>query len=50
MIIPTVVRVGSAFYKVTTQDTPVVVGGLQCYGYCDPNNHTIILATDIQDE
>ena len=33
MIIPTIVRVGSAFYKVTTQDTPVVVGGLQCYGY-----------------
>ena len=50
MIIPTVVRVGSTFYKVTTQDTPVVVNGLQCYGYCDPNNHTIILATDIQDE
>ena len=50
MIIPTVVRVGSTFYKVTTQDTPVVVGGLQCYGYCDPNNHTITLATDIQDE
>ena len=50
MIIPTVVRVGSTFYKVTTQDTPVVVGGLQCYGYCDSNNHTIILATDIQDE
>ncbi len=50
MIIPTIVRVGSTFYKVTTQDTPVVVNGLQCYGYCDPNNHTIILATDIQDE
>ena len=50
MIIPTLVRVGSTFYKVTTQDTPVVVNGLQCYGYCDPNNHTIILATDIQDE
>ena len=50
MIIPTVVRVGSTFYKVTTQDTPVVVNGLQCYGYCDPNNHTITLATDIQDE
>ena len=29
MIIPTVVRVGSTFYKVTTQDTPVVVNGLQ---------------------
>ena len=50
MIIPTVVRVGSTFYTVTTQDTPVVVNGIQCYGYCDPNNHTIILATDIQDE
>ena len=50
MIIPTVVRVGSTFYRVQTQDTPVVSGGLQCYGYCDPNNHTIILATDIQDE
>ena len=50
MIIPTVVRVGSTFYKVTTQDTPVVVNGIQCYGYYDPNNHTIILATDIQDE
>ena len=50
MIIPTLVRVGSTYYKVTTQDTPVVVNGLQCYGYCAPNNHTIILATDIQDE
>ena len=50
MIIPTVVRVGSTFYRVQTQDTPVVSGGLQCFGYCDPNNHTIILATDIQDE
>lgn len=50
MIIPELVRVGSMFYQVKTQDTPVVVNGIQCYGYCDPNNHTIILATDIQDE
>ena len=50
MIIPELVRVGSTFYQVKAQDTPVVVNGIQCYGYCDPNNHTIILATDIQDE
>ena len=50
MIIPTVVRVGSTFYKVTTQDTPVVVNGIQCYGYCDYNNHSIVLDMSIQDE
>ena len=50
MIIPTLVRVGSTFYKVATRDTPGVVNGIQGYGYCEPNNHTIIFATDIQDE
>ena len=50
MIIQKVVRAGSKFYQITTQDTPVVVNGIQWYGNCEPNNHTIILATDIQDE
>ena len=43
MIIPNIVRVGSAFYEVKTQDTPIVMNGMQCYGYCDPNMHEILL-------
>lgn len=50
MIIPELVRVGSTFYRVITQDTPVVVSGIQCYGYCDYNNHSIVLDITIQDE
>ena len=43
MIIPTVVRVGSTFYTVKAQATPIVMNGMQCYGYCDPNMHEILL-------
>lgn len=50
MIIPELVRVGSTFYRVKAQDTPVVVNGIQCYGYCDYNNHSIVLDMTIQDE
>ena len=50
MIIPELVRVGSTFYQVKVQDTPVVVNGIQCYGYCDYNNHSIVLDMSIQDE
>ena len=50
MIIPELVRVGSTFYQVRAQNTPVVVNGIQCYGYCDPNEHTIVLDVTIQDE
>ena len=50
MIIPKLVRVGSTFYQVKAQDTPVVVNGIQCYGYCDYNNHSIVLDMSIQDE
>ena len=50
MIIPELVRVGSTFYQVKAQDTPVVVNGIQCYGYCDYNNHSIVLDMSIQDE
>ena len=50
MIIPEVVRVGSVFYEVKTQDTPVVINGVQCLGYCDYFNHTIMLDLTIQDE
>ena len=43
MIIPNEIRVGSTFYTVKAQTTPIVNNGLQCYGYCDPNMHEIIL-------
>ena len=43
MIIPNRIRVGSTFYTVKSQETPIVNNGLQCYGYCDPNKHEIIL-------
>ena len=38
MIIPDQIRVGSTFYTVKAQTTPIVKDGLQLYGYCDPNN------------
>ena len=50
MIIPEVVRVGSAFYEVKTQETPIVMGGIQCLGYCDAYNHTIMLDVTMQDD
>lgn len=50
MIIPELVRVGSTFYRVVAQDIPLVVGGRQCYGCCDFNEHKIILDVTIQDE
>ena len=43
MIIPNEIRVGSTFYTVKAQATPIVMNGMQCYGYCDPNIHEIIL-------
>ena len=43
MIIPNEIRVGSTFYTVKAQATPIVMNGMQCYGYCDPNMHEIIL-------
>ena len=43
MIIPEIIRVGCTFYTVKAQETPIVNNGLQCYGYCDPNKHEIIL-------
>ena len=50
MIIPEVVRVGSVFYEVKTQDTPIVMNGAQCLGYCDMYSHTIMLDESMQDE
>ena len=50
MIIPKVVRVGSVFYEVKTQDTPIVMNGAQCLGYCDLYSHTIMLDETMQDE
>ena len=50
MIIPKVVRVGSVFYEVKTQDTPIVMNGVQCLGYCDYFNHIIMLDESMQDE
>ena len=50
MIIPKVVRVGSVFYEVKTQDTPIVMNGVQCLGYCDYYSHTIMLDESMQDE
>ena len=43
MIIPEQIRVGSTFYTVKAQETPIVINGKQCYGYCDPNIHEIVL-------
>ena len=50
MIIPEVVRVGSTFYQVKTQDTPIVMNGVQCLGYCDYMSHTIMLDLTMSDE
>ena len=50
MIIPKVVRVGSVFYEVKTQQTPIVMNGVQCLGYCDYYSHTIMLDESMQDE
>ena len=50
MIIPEVVRVGSVFYEVKTQQTPIVMNGVQCLGYCDLYSHTIMLDESMQDE
>ena len=51
MIIPNEIRVGSTFYTVKAQATPIVMNGMQCYGYCDPNMHEILLdAGVISDE
>ena len=50
MIIPKVVRVGSVFYEVKTQATPIVMNGVQCLGYCDYYSHTIMLDESMQDE
>ena len=43
MIIPNEIRVGSTFYTVKAQSTPIVMNGMQCYGYCDSNMHEILL-------
>ena len=43
MIIPNEIRVGSTFYTVRTEGKPIVKDGLQLYGYCNPNNHEIVL-------
>ena len=43
MIIPEQIRVGSTFYTVKAQETPIVINGKQCYGYCNPNIHEIVL-------
>ena len=43
MIIPNEIRVGSTFYTVKAQAAPIVMNGMQCYGYCDPNMHEILL-------
>lgn len=43
MIIPNEIRVGSTFYTVKAQETPIVINGMQCYGYCNPNIHEIVL-------
>ena len=43
MIIPDQIRVGSTFYTVKAQVEPIVMNGMQCYGYCDPNKHEMLL-------
>ena len=50
MIIPELVRVGSVFYEVKTQETPIVINGVQCLGYCNYFNHTIMLDLSMSDE
>ena len=50
MIIPELVRVGSVFYEVKTQNTPIVMNGIQCLGYCDMYSHTIMLDETMQDD
>ena len=50
MIIPELVRVGSVLYEVKTQETPIVMNGVQCLGYCDYFNHTIMLDLSMSDE
>lgn len=50
MIIPELVRVGSVFYEVKTQQTPIVMNGVQCLGYCDYMSHTIMLDLTMSDE
>ena len=50
MIIPELVRVGSVIYEVKTQETPIVINGEQCLGYCDYFNHIIMLDESMQDE
>ena len=50
MIIPELVRVESVFYEVKTQETPIVMNGVQCLGYCDYFNHIIMLDESMQDE
>ena len=50
MIIPELVRVGSVFYEVKTQETPIVINGVQCLGYCNYYNHTIMLDLSMSDE
>ena len=50
MIIPELVRVGSVFYEVKTQETPIVMNGVLCLGYCDYFNHIIMLDESMQDE
>ena len=50
MIIPTIVKVGSTFYEVKTQETPIVMNGVQCLGYCDLYSHVIMLDESMQDE
>ena len=50
MIIPELVRVGSVFYEVKTQETPIVMNGVQCLGYCDLYSHVIMLDENMQDE
>ena len=50
MIIPELVRVGSVFYEVKTQETPIVINEVQCLGYCNYFNHTIMLDLNMSDE
>ena len=50
MIIPEVVRVGSVFYQVKTQDARKVMSVVQCLGYSESYSHTIMLDMSMQDE
>ena len=43
MIIPVQIRVGSTLYTVKAQETPIIINGMQCYGYCNHNIHEIVL-------